>query len=135
MIVLKSKIVDKHKGYVIKKELWKYAADCPPQKMIQAYTYKGDYIGDSKTAKYICKKLEIKPIKSDENHVCCSIGYSRKDKKWYGWSHRAICGFNIGFTIKLEDDLVITDKTPIGFEAKTLDDCKMLAKIFAENVS
>ena len=31
------------------------------------------------------------------------VGYSPKDKKWYGWSHRAIYGFKIGSTCKKGD--------------------------------
>ena len=28
------------------------------------------------------------------------VGFSPKDKKWYGWSHRAIYGFNVGSECK-----------------------------------
>lgn len=31
------------------------------------------------------------------------VGYSPKDKKWYGWSHRAINGFKVGSTCKKGD--------------------------------
>lgn len=31
------------------------------------------------------------------------VGFSPKDKKWYGWSHRAIYGFGIGSTCKKGD--------------------------------
>jgi hypothetical protein len=31
------------------------------------------------------------------------IGYSPKTKKWYGWSHRATCGFGVGSTCKKGD--------------------------------
>ena len=31
------------------------------------------------------------------------VGYSPKDNKWYGWSHRAIYGFTIGSTCKKGD--------------------------------
>jgi len=31
------------------------------------------------------------------------VGFSPKDGKWYGWSHRAICGFHIGSTCKKGD--------------------------------
>lgn len=31
------------------------------------------------------------------------VGYSPKDNKWYGWSRRAIFGFNIGSTCKKGD--------------------------------
>jgi hypothetical protein len=31
------------------------------------------------------------------------VGFSPKDGKWYGWSHRAIYGFEIGSTCKIGD--------------------------------
>ena len=31
------------------------------------------------------------------------VGFSPKENKWYGWSHRAICGFEIGATCKKSD--------------------------------
>ncbi len=31
------------------------------------------------------------------------VGFSKKDNKWYGWSHRAIHGFTIGSTCKKGD--------------------------------
>ena len=31
------------------------------------------------------------------------VGFSPKDKKWYGWSHRAMYGFKIGSTCKKGD--------------------------------
>lgn len=31
------------------------------------------------------------------------VGFSPKDNKWYGWSHRAIFGFNVGSTCKKGD--------------------------------
>lgn len=39
------------------------------------------------------------------------VGFSPKDNKWYGWSHRAIYGFSIGSTCK-EGDCHFTPKTP-----------------------
>lgn len=44
-------------------------------------------------------------------HVCSSweagspvnIGFNPEENKWYGWSHRAICGFTIGDEIKRGD--------------------------------
>lgn len=31
------------------------------------------------------------------------LGFSEEDQKWYGWSHRAICGFGIGSKVKFGD--------------------------------
>lgn len=39
------------------------------------------------------------------------VGFSPKDNKWYGWSHRAIYGFSVGSTCK-EGDCHFTPKTP-----------------------
>jgi len=39
------------------------------------------------------------------------VGFSPKDSKWYGWSHRAIYGFEIGSTCK-KGDCHYTPKTP-----------------------
>lgn len=73
--------------------------------------------------------------KSSDSSVA-TIGYSPKDKKWYGWSHRAIYGFKVGDKI-FEPDYG-DDKTPFNQhgskEAKTLEDCKKAARAFADYV-
>ena len=33
------------------------------------------------------------PEKSHPGNKICTIGHSKKDGKWYGWSHRAIHGY------------------------------------------
>lgn len=114
-----------------------------------AYTLDGDYIGDEKLAKYLCVQNRIKPEKLTPSSKVCSIGYSNKDGKWYGWSHRAIYGFSIGDVAK-EGDCVTTSgwtdeylqehpeadvSLPVGFEAKTIEDAKRMAIAFAESVS
>ena len=97
-----------------------------------AFNLSGDYIGDPETAEYLCNKRGIKPELRSESNQVCSIGFCEKEQKWYGWSHRAICGFGIGHTVKAGDS---------GFEglagttAETLDDCRAMACIFAESVS
>ena len=42
--------------------------------------------------------IQLERIKPDDNVPC--IGISEKEQKWYGWSHRAIFGFGIGYTVK-----------------------------------
>lgn len=68
-------------------------------------------------------------IKKEEGFP--SIGFSEKEQKWYGWSHRAIHGFGIG------DEALecYPGKTIKGKKCKTLADCKEAAKKFAESVS
>ena len=115
---------------------------------IQAFSMKdGGYIGDVKFAEYLNKKGIVPELAEPSDNVC-SIGFCEKEQKWYGWSHRAIKGFGIGYEVK-EGDLVTTsgyteeyikehpenDKSvPVGFIAKTLEDCKKLAIAFAESV-
>ncbi len=81
-------------------------------------------------------KHGIKPEKIDPSHNVCSIGFSEKEQRWYGWSHRAICGFGIG--AKSKPGLVGYGelKSQGGpYEAKTLDDCKKMAIAFAKDIA
>ena len=87
----------KKEGYVIRQELWddrEYGGDGLFMK--NAYTLDGDWIGDTNTANYLCRKKGIAPEKKNETIDICTIGYSELTKKYYGWSHRALCGFAIG---------------------------------------
>lgn len=72
-------------------------------------------------------KHDIKPINS-------CVGFSEKEQKWYGWSHRAIHGFKIGD--KCKGDLGLGDGYTFkeGDILKTLDDCKQRAIDFANSV-
>ena len=116
--------------------------------MKSAYTPTGDYIGSSKTAYRLCKKLGIAPEKIEETNNVCSIGFSEREQKWYGWSHRAIYGFSVGDEVKEGDCCATTGWTDewlrehpeddtglrIGFVAKTLEGAKIMAIAFAESV-
>jgi len=101
--------------------------------MKSAYNENGDYIGNPKDAYYLCKKRGINPEVRTRKSAVCSIGYSKKDKKWYGWSHRAIYGFKIGSKCK-KGNCHYTPKRG-EWTAKTIADAKQMAKDFAEGVS
>ncbi len=116
--------------------------------MKSAYTPSGDYIGGPERGYRLCKKRGIRPEKASPSDNVCSIGFSERDQKWYGWSHRAIYGFEIGSVAK-EGDCVTTSGSidehlvdhpeadltvPIGFEARTLGDAKRMAIAFADSV-
>lgn len=91
-------------GYEARKELHdgkEYGGD--DIEMVSTYNPNGDYIGDKKTANFLCGKRGIAPQKRTSQSNICSIGFSTKDGKWYGWSHRAIYGFKIGSRVKKGD--------------------------------
>lgn len=114
------------RGYIIVDEVWEgYGI---PTQMKSAYSLPNFYyIGDSISAYRYWKKWGIisfepasgshpikdRPIYEEakqallEGHIfqfkkspSCSIGWSERDQKWYGWSHRAIYGFKPGSKIK-----------------------------------
>ncbi len=59
----------------------------------------GEYIGSAEFASNLMGKYDIRPETIPGNEVC-SIGFSERDQKWYGWSHRAIYGFGVGSKVK-----------------------------------
>ena len=122
-------------GYEIREEVVDGSGyGCLDFIMKTAYTVpNGDYLGDPKTAYFLCKKHGIKPEKISPDHKVCSIGFCEQSGKYYGWSHRAMYGFSIGDTVKEGD--VTAEYLPIGFTAKDLDDCKKMAIAFAKSVS
>lgn len=105
--------------------------------MNTAYTLSGDYIGNPKTAYFLCVKKGIVPELKSASSTICTIGYSEKDKKYYGWSHRALCGFAIGD--KIFQERFGSDKTPFIKHGKktirTKADQRKAAIAFANSVS
>lgn len=82
--------------YDIKTEMWDVDGK-NETKMVSAYSKAGKYIGDPKTAKTLTEKFGIKEFGLvDPKHNVCSIGFNPDKKTWWGWSHRAICGFTEG---------------------------------------
>ena len=138
-------------GYVLRKELVSgdEVGGGPPFELISAWTPTGCYIGNSKDAYRLCVQRGIAPQLSQSEHGVCSIGFSERFQKWFGWSHRAIFGFGIGSIVKEGDCCASSgwtedylkehpeaDKSlPVGFTAKTLEDAKRMAVAFAESVS
>ncbi len=134
-------------GYVVRDEIWEHGSI--QTRVSAAYTLNGDYIGNGTDAAYLCDELGISPEKRNPDNCVCSIGFSEKHQKWYGWSHRAIHGFKVGDEVKEgsctaetgwtdeylaehpEDDVSL----PVGFKAETLDDCRLMAIAFADCIS
>jgi len=133
MEILNSKVVRRYKsGYEIREEDWK-SGRSDITKMRQAYTPSGDYIGDTKTAHYLCTKRGIRPERANSSHCGCSIGFCEKEQKWYGWSHRAIYGFGIGSTVT-EGHCAFTPEKGT-WTATNLEEAKQIAIDFAAGVS
>lgn len=88
--------------------------------MESCYTLAGDYIGNVKWARKICGEYGVAPEKANPAHGTCSIGFSAKDQKWYGWSHRAIHGFGIGDHVK-KGDLAYVPVDMDDFERSAAD--------------
>lgn len=75
-----------------------------PIRMRSCYTKAGHYIGDEKMAEFLTKDRGLTQLQpAAPSHKVCSIGFSEKDNKWVGWSHRAIYGFGVGSEIKPGD--------------------------------
>ncbi len=56
----------------------------------------GDYAGAADSARRFFDKHAIAPEMRTENSGVCTIGWSERDQKYYGWSHRAFHGYAIG---------------------------------------
>ena len=137
-------------GYEVRTELHdgeEYG--CKDFEARMAYTPSGDFIGSPKDAFHLCRTRGIKPEKAQADHNTCSIGFSEKEGKWFGWSHRAIYGFQVGDTVKegdctasegrtddyLEDHPEERRALPVGFTARTMIGARQMALAFAASVS
>ena len=139
--VQKIKFQRKYKGYIYRREIVDdsdFGGDGNLE-MVNCYSsYTGDWIGDAKTARYLCIKLNLIEVqKAHKNHCRCSIGFNKLEQKWYGWSHRAICGF--GFGDMIFEERFGDDNTPFvkhGLKPIiNMDEAKNSAIRFAESVS
>lgn len=93
-----------------------------------AWTKAGDYIGDPEVAEKLCDEKGITPELRTPECSVCSIGYCAKEKKWYGWSHRAIYGFRVG------DRFYDKDGPGTGI-INTHDEARLSAINYAESAS
>jgi len=125
-------------GYEVRTEMWDAECSNPPLEMKAAYSVPGgDYIGDPKTAHWLCVKRGIRPEKRSVKHCVCSVGFCLAKMRWYGWSHRAIVGFAIGDCIF--EERFGDDHTPYrrhgSKRIETFADARLAACRFAESVS
>ena len=102
--------------------------------MKSAYSKSGDYIGEPRWAHRAVNRYGIQHFEKRAPSDCvCSIGYSPRNRKWYGWSHRAIFGFKPGSHCK-KGNCGYTPKKG-EWTAATYPEAKQMAMDFAEGVS
>ena len=137
-------------GYEVRREVHQVGEEEQEVEISSAYDHRGQYLGDPRTARHLIVKKGIQVFeKTDPAHCVCSIGFNPNERKWYGWSHRAIYGFGIGHVVKEGDSTTTSGWTdeylaehpeaergvPAGFKVHTLADAKRVAIAFAESVS
>lgn len=99
-------------GYEIRKYLYSEedAAGGSDMVMRSAFTTDGGhYVGSPKWAYMIFRTKGLSDVQPsrpvgdiDANGgfgYTCSVGYSRLEEKWFGWSHRAMYGFGVGSNV------------------------------------
>ncbi len=123
-------------GYILREEEMEEPGGTGKVVMVSAYDPNGGYIGSHTDAIRLVVKRGIIPRPVNPGHVC-TIGFSTKDGKWYGWSHRAIFGFRKGSTCRKGDcHYVPRNRGGRGaWIAKSIADAKKMAIDFAESVS
>lgn len=130
-----------HSDMIVRSEYWDDSAYGGNGKLFvkdMVYTKAGHFVGDKKFASYLAAQ-NIRPILADPAHSVCSIGFSTRLQKWFGWSHRAICGFSINGTDRIfeedygDDNTLYVEHGPKLIQ--TLDDAKQAAINFADYVS
>ncbi len=108
------------------------------RQLIEQLEYRG--LDEGKKKSWMVKFKEKHGIASQKrtSHSSVhSIGFSEKEQKWYGWSHRAVVGFKVGdkiFEPGFGDDSTLYVKhgeKPI----KNMKDAEKSARNFAEYVS
>lgn len=124
-------------GYELRDEIWNHGDLHPTTMKRQAYNLQGDWIGESRWAYQLFHKKGVYPEKSSHKHCVCSVGFSKKLQKWFGWSHRAICGFGIGD--RIFEEKYGNDQTPFIEHGKrvitNMAEARIAATAFAESVS
>ncbi len=62
----------------------------------------GDYAGPKEVVN-LFEKFGIAPELIEDDSDVCTIGWSEREQKYYGWSHRTAVGFGMGDMIFEED--------------------------------
>jgi len=81
-----------HATWVETHETWSMPGN-PDATMRCAFALDGSYVGDVKDMRMLAKYGIVPERRSPELNVA-SIGFAPQSSKWYGWSHRALAGFD-----------------------------------------
>lgn len=100
-----------------------------------AYNNQGALIGPVELARWLCRDLGIVPDKIAPSRKICTIGKSRKDGEWYGWSHRVVTSFKIGDVVKKDGGFGRYLKLSNDLLIDTEDLARDMAVTFAEAVA
>ena len=128
-------------GYIHRRELVQCPGsdDAEPLEMESCYSLDtGHWIGDPRTARYLCRERGLRQIqKTQPGHCVASIGFDEAAQKWAGWSHRAVCSFGVGDRIFEEEfgDAETLYTQHGSREVVSMQDAKTAAKRFAAYVS
>lgn len=68
-----------------------------------------------------------------EKYPVANIGFSEKENKWYGWSHRGVCGFTIGSEVK-KDNVAYNPSTAEDYEEYYIRFWSYGANDYIENI-
>lgn len=92
--------------------------------MTSIFNKQGDYAGAAEDMREIFDKHAIAPELKDEDSGVCCIGWSEREQRYYGWSHRAVHGYAKG-DASFDGSHFIEDRS----------DARRSACAFAEDVS
>jgi len=137
-------------GWWLKRARFRIGEEDGWTKIVYVTNAEGEMIGNVEDARVIAAYGIDEPELAQPDHSTCSIGYSRINKAWYGWSHRAVSSFKIGHVARdgfgecesgwvdgVDPRTGEPDRIPVavGFKAETDADCKRMAMAFAASVS
>ena len=95
------------------------------------------YLLEGKFLEKFKERHGIVSRKAHSRHSSHSIGFSEKEKRWYGWSHRAIESFGLGdriFEPGFGNDATSYRKHG-KVKVKSMADAEKSARVFARYVS
>jgi len=105
-----------------------------PTRFVTAYTLDTrHYIGRPKWAFWICKTMGIIPEPATTTATVCTIGYSRRKRRYYGWSQLTgkIHGYRLGQPVTRFDRAILAAGYQVGYRPRTMDDLRKMAAAFA----